>query len=872
MSASPPTAPSTSAEVQEYNSAGQPIYRCGTLEYTKLGLIQMFIWMLWGDFCFQLFEGQGGPGILGLYLQDNFHVSNTTIAILMITVPKILGTIMTPIVSFHSDRCRSRWGRRIPYMLFTAPFLCLFAVALGYSDDIFTYFKAHLDENGAIPPMTAGLAVIGFFVIGFSFFNEFVGTVYYYLFADVVPRKFMGRFTALFNLVSQVAGFIAGITINPYLISHMKAVHIGIALIYLLGFTLMCWNVKEGSYPPVKDVNANSTFRDKMRLYFRECFSHRIYVYLYASVAITALGTGLRMADIFPLHLNQHQAQAAAHPGGARAIAMTPDGTVVVTAGADGKIQRWVLEKSGKSVGAGVVADAANPRDCIAITRDGRRTADAGADGRINLRDAATLAVSASLAGHPGGVHALAFSPDGTLLASAGEDHLVRLWRVEGGQCVHAFTGHDGPVDALAFSSDGTRLVSGGADGKLMLWDVTGGALIRQVGSHPGPVYAVAFMPSLSPIQPRQSDGTSTMGESWQWLKWYCVYAFANESLYDSPADERSRVSGQDRWIVAGGRDGDHDNLPALVRIWNIDDGAQVGELKGHKQAITCVAYKPDLRLILTGSHDETLRLWDPADVIKPAQAVQTGFWTTVAGALGLSDKTDQTLRSFSGYTHNVTGIACAETGPIMFNTSDRLVGEASSLPAQQCTGMIHVWNMDQGISLRKRGVAGSFWGLVGILIAYPVGILVDRFNPLRITIALNLVTLPFQFLSFFFIQDYFSSTVINTIRMPFGAMLGVAFMPLLIMIFPRTKFGQFCSARALLAQGVAAVAVPIGAVFMDVITASTYDTDAYRNVFLFQGVITVLSLIPLWLVYLYWKKLGGNQYVAPDIEPAPSA
>jgi WD40 repeat protein len=723
--------------------------------------------------------------------------------------------------------------------------------------------------------MAAGLTVIGIFIIGFSFFNEFVGTVYYYLFADVVPRQFIGRFTALFSLVTQISGFITGITIGPFLISHMKAVHIGIALIYFVGFTLMCWKVKEGRYPPVEDVRSETTFMEKAKLYFRECFSHRIYVYMYASVAITALAAGLRLQEIFPLHLNQHQAQAAVHRGGAQAVALTPDGMVAVTAGGDGVIQRWEMPSTRKGAMRGAASAATAPRTCVALARDGRRSADAGADGGIIVRDAVTLAVAASLPGHPGGVRALAFSPDGTLLASAGEDRMVRIWRAADGQPVHALAGHGGAVGAIAFSSDGLRLVSGGADGGIMLWDVTGGTLIRQVASQPGPVNAVTFMPALSLVPSHEAAEASAIVAAGRWLKWYCVYAFTNESLYDIPADARSHVVQGDRWIAAGGRDGERDDLPSLVRIWDVDDGALIGELKGHKQAVTCIAYKPDLRMLLSGSHDETVRLWDPVELIKPERGgspEQAGIWARVGLALGLTSKTDQTLRSYSGYTHQVTGIACADSGSLLVNTSDRLVGESSGLPARECTGMLHVWDLDQGISLKKRGIAGSFWGLIGILIAYPVGVLVDRFNPLRITIALSLVTLPFQIISVFYIRDYVSSTVINAVRMPFGALLGVAFMPLLIMIFPRTKFGQFSSARALLAQGVAAIAVPMGAICMDFLTVFTYDTDAFRYVYLFHAVITLLSLIPLWLAYRQWKRLGGDGYVAPDLEPRAPA
>ena len=57
-------------------------YRVGTLVYTKAGLFVLFSWLLWGDFCFSLFESVGGPGIIPLYLQTNYHISNLQVNIM----------------------------------------------------------------------------------------------------------------------------------------------------------------------------------------------------------------------------------------------------------------------------------------------------------------------------------------------------------------------------------------------------------------------------------------------------------------------------------------------------------------------------------------------------------------------------------------------------------------------------------------------------------------------------------------------------------------------------------------------------------------------------------------------------------------------
>jgi WD40 repeat protein len=94
----------------------------------------------------------------------------------------------------------------------------------------------------------------------------------------------------------------------------------------------------------------------------------------------------------------------------------------------------------------------------------------AGVDGVAEIWDSETGQKIATLAGHTGGVEAVAFSADGTRLASAGADGTVRLWDPRSGEELLVLRGHAGLVSSVSFSPDVSRLASVGADGYVRVW------------------------------------------------------------------------------------------------------------------------------------------------------------------------------------------------------------------------------------------------------------------------------------------------------------------------------------------------------------------------------------------------------------------
>ena len=832
-------------------------YRVGTLHYTKAGLFAIFGWMIMANLCFNLFEGNGGAGSIPLYLQDNFHISNTLVSVLFNFIPMIIGTFMTPVISFWSDRTRTRFGRRIPYILFTAPFLVLFAVALGFSDDIIALCKLKVAAGSTVAPMTVALVIIGFLTVGWAFFNEFVGTVYYYLLPDVMPRHFLGRFQGVSNVAGQVLAIFMNSFVSPHQLTHIKAIHTGVAILYFVGFGLVCWRVREGEYPPVEDVSEESTFLDQVTLYFRECFNHPIYVMIYLITAVTVLTRGLNPSGIFALHLSQHQGTIAAQAAAASVVALAPDGRLLASGGRDGRIRVWSNANPRNPEPLRILAAGDGPIQALRFSGDGRLVFSGASNGVIRIRDAASGACLRTLSGHTGAVCTLAISRDGARLASGSDDRTIRIWDVASGACLQTCTGHTDRVNCVAFSTTGRQVVSGAADQRIRVWETASGACLQTIAGSPGPVYAVCFAPALAlPQEPAGASGPApgpdgaggtrpgTPQLSLHAARVFLRNVFVNESLYSPPPATTSRILGEDRWIVSGGRDGVSDEANAGVRIWDAAtghlipalEGSRGQSMKGHKQAITGVCYKPDLRVILTSSLDGSIRIWKP-----------------LAQTTSMNQRADdQSFKTFSGYTRGVTALALQDDGVRMATASEE--------------GSVHTWDIDQGISLEKGNLYKlNLFAFLGLLLAYPLGALVDRWNPIKIVLATTFLGLPVTLIYFFFYHDYVSSLWIDLAMMPVNLLGTMAALPMMVMLYPKTKYGQFCSANAMVKQFVGAISGILGALLMDQITSGSYDTDNYRYGYLVKFGANVVSFLFLLAVYLHWKKLGGERYLAPE-------
>jgi hypothetical protein len=160
------------------------------------------------------------------------------------------------------------------------------------------------------------------------------------------------------------------------------------------------------------------------------------------------------------------------HVSAIHALAFSPDGSRLASGDSAGLVKLWDVaagkeRASLRACGSGLGLSA------LAISPDGVILVTASAlDRSVRIWDAASGAPRGELPRTSFGVTGLAFSPDGTMLALACWDGTAELWSVTPPGERGAVRAQGRSFLAVAFSIDGRLLATGGMDGAVRLWDV----------------------------------------------------------------------------------------------------------------------------------------------------------------------------------------------------------------------------------------------------------------------------------------------------------------------------------------------------------------------------------------------------------------
>ena len=318
---------------------------------------------------------------------------------------------------------------------------------------------------------------------------------------------------------------------------------------------------------------------------------------------------------------------------GHRFLALSPDGTILVTINALNTISLWDLNAPGVVQEILYFFGTVPNITSVAFSADMKTIAAAGAEGIIRIWDLGSSSTVPARIEARDGVSQIALSPDGRMLASiSGElsDLNVRLWDlsffIDGKRIVPnegistQLKGHTSNIRALALSGDGLRMATGGDDKTVRLWHLdTGSAAPLSLAGNGAGVTSVAVTPD---------ESLMIMGnQAGEILVWD---ATTFEQRPDTPLKtfdghengvQTLLVTADSQTLISAGDDG-------LIKFWDLNSVADTPQLvlDASTEPIYTIDVSPDSRFLVSGGEDGLIRFWPLADILAGGAITSTSL------------------------------------------------------------------------------------------------------------------------------------------------------------------------------------------------------------------------------------------------------
>jgi WD40 repeat protein len=350
------------------------------------------------------------------------------------------------------------------------------------------------------------------------------------------------------------------------------------------------------------------------------------------------------------------------------ALAFSPDGKTLVSAGLHPPIRFWDVEKKQQ------IGKLPCSAECLAYSPDGKLLASGGYDPRLRgdydprlqgdgsepllrLWDPKEREELRTIRVPGTSILSLAFSSDGKTVLTGGNSQTLHLWDVATGQEVHPRPGHLGAVFSVAFSPDGKTLASRSGDNTVRLWDLATGKEQRQFPIGDGPFFtreawngcandrSVLFSPDgrhvaalagsgLRVWNPRAyiwdaasgrkegevresrhtplalgfSSDSQFLGVSAGEGVRFCSVTTREEVRLITPGGNYALAFSPDGDMVAGGAGTGSLGLPDPLRLWNWKSGTLLRTYKPERSGISALAFSPGGHFLATGESSIRVR------------------------------------------------------------------------------------------------------------------------------------------------------------------------------------------------------------------------------------------------------------------------
>jgi WD40 repeat protein len=385
--------------------------------------------------------------------------------------------------------------------------------------------------------------------------------------------------------------------------------------------------------------------------------------------AIVLAGAGSRAYIVRLSDTGRVASAIALGTSGTTALAVSPDGRVAASGGADHVVRIWSIASGRDTLARTITGHGAPITGCAFLDPDSLLTvADDGSVriwnvrsgdelNRIRLSRATVTAASrhgAAIAvgdgsgglwlfdrrdvaskpkplGSGAGLVAAAFAHDSPFVATA-SDTLVRVWHNVTGRLLWTLHGSSRFLHAIAFDPTDSMLASVGDEGAVRLWSLRTGRELRALPGGRG-AFDVAFSPDGRLVAAAGADDSVRV---WRLTTGELSAAIPHPRAVQAVAflDSKTLITAGADGIVRGVRLGDE----SAVSLWSLDS------LRGH--GVKALAIQPSTDgsrvLIVAASLNGDVRLWH-LDRGRPAYGGQVTVGPGLIGGLTILSSADDT-------------------------------------------------------------------------------------------------------------------------------------------------------------------------------------------------------------------------------------
>jgi WD40 repeat protein len=340
----------------------------------------------------------------------------------------------------------------------------------------------------------------------------------------------------------------------------------------------------------------------------------------------------------------------------------------------------------------------------VSLSADGKYALSGSSDHKVKLWEIGTGRCLWTAKGHTSYVNSVGLSTDGKYALSGSYDHTVKLWEAATGQCLRTLNGHTHSVESVSLSADGKYALSGSDDYTVKFWELATGRCLRTFEGHEDAKEVKSV--SLS------ADGGYALSASSHRLRMWRIQPkylapYTLSRIVTSEARSKLDLDFENKMVLAKEAlaSGNtvraanclrharalkgYQQIPAAVELWaqlyvrlprsGFNRAWESRTLKGHTDSVYSVDLSADGKYALSGSADQTVKLWEVATGLCLRTFEGHTKWVnsvslSADGKYALSGSADQPvklweattgrcLRTFNGHTDYVESVGLSTDG-----------------------------------------------------------------------------------------------------------------------------------------------------------------------------------------------------------------